>query len=86
MAQLASRERPMQELDPAVNENVLKLLPALKRTRRLRQWLGLGVRRCSGGPHSVRIRFNPPRGGSIRIKPKVKFGRSEDVGEFAQPW
>jgi hypothetical protein len=33
MAQLASREGPMQGLDHAVKENVLKLLPALKQIR-----------------------------------------------------
>jgi hypothetical protein len=33
MAQIASREGPMQGLDPVVRENVLKLLPALKQIR-----------------------------------------------------
>jgi hypothetical protein len=33
MAQLASREGPMQGLDSTVKENVLKLLPALKQIR-----------------------------------------------------
>ena len=37
----------------------------------------------SGGPHSVQVQA--PAGRITRINPKVKFGHSDDVGEFAPP-